>query len=318
MKTYKMPALVALSLAFLMLAFQNCSEQLPSNEDSQASGLPMSNPPAPNPASGLRASGAAMMPAAVMEGGRVSASVQLTSTLNQNGLVLTMTLIGPTGQARATQAFSGQNFVAAVSRTFTLNHTFAEASNAGTYSLSLEVRASDNSLLLSQNQLATVSVAPAIRIAAASAMQYTDSTGKTWAPDSGFTGGVPYRQVGNYVVANSSDPYLYSGERYGTVNGVPTAFSWVANVPEAGRYVVRLKFLEGSATAPSQRLFDVAINSLIAFSGLDIFAEGGAAFRAVDKSFNVNVGVSKNITVDFLPGPMRDQTVSAIEVVGAP
>ena len=105
--------------------------------------------------------------------------------------------------------------------------------------------------------------------------------GDHYTADAGFTGGtVPANTTP--AIAGSADDPLYQSERYGT------SFSYAFPVP-TGRYRVGLKFSENYFTAAGQRVFGVTAEGASALSNVDIYAAAGARYKAVDKSFDVNV-----------------------------
>jgi hypothetical protein len=82
-----------------------------------------------------------------------------------------------------------------------------------------------------------------------------------------------------------------------------------------GSYTVRLHFAEFTFTQAGQRRFDVEIEGNPQLQNFDIFAAAFARYRAVVRSFTVNV-VDGVLEIEFLhlPGG-SDPTVMGIEVV---
>ena len=136
---------------------------------------------------------------------------------------------------------------------------------------------------------------------------YTDSLGQRWTADTGYTGGSPYSVT--KTITNTSDPTLYKTSRYGA------SFSYAISAP-AGTYSVTLKFAELYWTAAGGRVFNVAINGTKVLSNFDIFSAAGAAFKAVDVTFNVTS--SGTITIQFTTGSAGNPLVNAIQVVASP
>lgn len=97
--------------------------------------------------------------------------------------------------------------------------------------------------------------------------------------EAGFTGGTIATTT--HAISGTADDPLYQGERYGN-------FSYAAALP-AGRYSVTLKLSENSWTAANQRRFNVTAEGQAALSNVDIFAEAGAQYRPLDKTFPVSV-----------------------------
>lgn len=117
----------------------------------------------------------------------------------------------------------------------------------------------------------------------AQADSFTDHEGRLWNPDCYFDGGrLAERKA---VVANTSDPGLFYGERFGHFNyAIPVA---------PGKYRVTLYFAEtyfgpnnpGSGGAGS-RLFDIYCNGVALVRGLDVFKQSGGSDRALEKTFH--------------------------------
>jgi hypothetical protein len=78
---------------------------------------------------------------------------------------------------------------------------------------------------------------------------------------------------------------------------------------------VTLKFAELYWTAAGKRVFNVAINGTAVLSNFDIFKAAGAAFKAVDLTFNVSS--SGTITIQFTTGSAGNPLVNAIQVVAS-
>ena len=114
---------------------------------------------------------------------------------------------------------------------------------------------------------------------------YTDSDGKTWAPEDYFIRG---RLMRDEELNEPSDlPELFRSERYGN-------FSYSIPVP-AGSYALTLYFSETffNPLAPSLlcrgsgcRVFDVSCNGTALLRDFDIYQAGGGAFRLVVRRFS--------------------------------
>ncbi|HEX5481463.1 MAG TPA: malectin domain-containing carbohydrate-binding protein [Terriglobia bacterium] len=116
----------------------------------------------------------------------------------------------------------------------------------------------------------------------AQADSFTDREGRLWNPDCYFEGGRLVER--RAAVANTSNPGLYYGERFGHFNyAIPVA---------AGKYRVTLYFAEtyfgpnnpGSGGARS-RLFDIDCNGVALVRGLDVFKQSGGPDRALERTF---------------------------------
>lgn len=158
--------------------------------------------------------------------------------------------------------------------------------------------------------VATISLKPAftpIRVNAAGS-NYTDSEGRLWQADTGFTGGSA--GSGGGLVWGTYDPSPYLSARTGT-------FSYEFTVPP-GSYAVTLKFAETNIFAgPGFRRFNVAINNVPVEQNLDVFAAAGGGLRALDRTY-APVVASGVISLQFTPGSAYIPMVSAIEIVPAP
>ena len=108
-----------------------------------------------------------------------------------------------------------------------------------------------------------------------------DSAGISWAADTGYAGGFTY--FSGATMSNTTTPSLYQSERYST-GSVQYSFA----VPN-GTYAVNLKFAEIYLGGAGQRVFNIVINGTTVQPSFDPFAAAGAANRAIDKSFTVNV-----------------------------
>ena len=132
---------------------------------------------------------------------------------------------------------------------------------------------------------------------------YTDSTGLLWFADNSFAGGNTASTTS--TITNTTDPALYQTERYGS-------FTYTLTVPNGARNVV-LKFAEIYYTSTNKRIFNVSINGTQVLKNFDIVAAAGGAFKAVDKTFPVNV-TNNQVVVQFIPGSADLPKISAIKV----
>ncbi|MGA7340588.1 MAG: malectin domain-containing carbohydrate-binding protein [Terracidiphilus sp.] len=143
------------------------------------------------------------------------------------------------------------------------------------------------------------------------ANSFVDHAGRFWGSDQYAIGGVLDTHV--KAPANTSDPHLFDGERFGHFNyQIPVA---------PGRYTVTLQFTEaffGSVAATSvpgpSRVFDVYANGVALLRNFDIYGRGGGPNRAVTETFR---GVEPNAAglIDLSFVPVKNYAcVSAIEV----
>ena len=141
---------------------------------------------------------------------------------------------------------------------------------------------------------------------------FTDQAGQIWSPDRYFLRG---RLATHKVpVENTSDPDLYTAERYGSFEyAIPVA---------SGKYGVTLRFAETFFGNPNagdggigSRIFNVYCNGLTLLRNFDIFKEAGGADRALDKTFHGLVPNAQGLLVlSFVPTENYAE-VNAIEVV---
>jgi len=116
---------------------------------------------------------------------------------------------------------------------------------------------------------------------------YVSKHGERFGSDSYFTGGTahgvnpPDTAPPDRLTVLADDARLYDSYREGE-------FSYRIPLPN-GRYRVQLKFAEPTATAPSERVFDVTANDAIALREFDIFKTAGGKLKAVDQSFDAGV-----------------------------
>ncbi|MBN2444232.1 MAG: DUF1593 domain-containing protein [Spirochaetales bacterium] len=94
---------------------------------------------------------------------------------------------------------------------------------------------------------------------------YTASDGTVYAADTGFSGGSAYTNGAS--VSGTSDPTLYSTERYGSC-------SYSASVPN-GEFRVMLHFAENYHTSSGLRVFNVNIEGTGYINNLDVYATVG-------------------------------------------
>jgi hypothetical protein len=110
--------------------------------------------------------------------------------------------------------------------------------------------------------------------------------------------------LGNISIANTNDPRIYQTERY-KLTGYALA---VAN----GTYSVRLHFAENFYTAPGQRVFSVNVEGT-PITNLDVFAEAGAARRALIKTATVTVS-DNQLNIGFTAS-VGETMIDGVEVI---
>jgi len=151
-----------------------------------------------------------------------------------------------------------------------------------------------------------------IRIACGQATPVTDANSNVWSADEDFVGGSADVTPG--VVAGTSSPAVYAGQRYGAGS---TPFHYSIPVP-AGTYSVLLKFDEEYYTndaGTGSRVFNVSLNGQVVLRDFDIYAAAGNALNtAVDRSFSATVaGDSATLTIALDP-VVGDPRVDAIQI----
>ena len=143
-----------------------------------------------------------------------------------------------------------------------------------------------------------------LRIETGGSSSFTDSAGRVWSPDGGFSGGTA--STGPYAVANTADDKLYSTRRWGN-------FSYARSV-SSGLYTLKLHFADPLYTAPGFRLFDAFAEGSQILNDFDIAANGGGK-AALVKTFSVHVADGR---LDLSFRSVRENAiVSAVELVPA-
>jgi hypothetical protein len=130
---------------------------------------------------------------------------------------------------------------------------------------------------------------------------YTGSDGTEYAADTGYSGGTGYDNGAS--VSGTSDPTLYSTERYGSC-------TYSAEVPN-GDFLVTLHFAENYHTEAGSRVFSVLMEGNQVISNLDIYAEaGGNAAYVTEDQVAVSDG---EINIEFVT-VTENALVNAIKV----
>ncbi len=137
----------------------------------------------------------------------------------------------------------------------------------------------------------------------------TDSKGQLWHPDNYFMNGKLSTQTP--PLADSADPDLFSGERYGH-------FTYAIPVDTRDTYTLVLHFAEFYFHAPASsragRLFKVMCNGQTLLDNFDIYKEAGG-LREVAKSFHhLKPSPQGKLNLTFEPIE-NNATVSGIEVL---
>lgn len=328
--------IVPLVLFAVVVAFQNCAETLPENSQ-QTAGPSVSPAPAPAPtplpqpapgpvpgpvitSASISLSSASAGPAAVLPGGAIQFLARVTSNQALSGLTVRFTARNSSQTSVWQGSLTNQSLAAATAKDFVQVFNTAENLPAGNYSLGAEIL-KGNEVLWSQNNMTMFEVRPAIRVAVGRTTPYTDSQGRVWSADFGFTGlSVPWTEP-LPSAAGTNDPELYTSFRFGwdSINFTSQTMTFTTPVPSAGRYKVTLKWIEHYVFGPNLRIFNVSINGTTVLANFDLFTAAGGAYIVHDRSFTVSTAqASPQIIVTFSPGPIENPKINAIEILGAP
>jgi hypothetical protein len=131
---------------------------------------------------------------------------------------------------------------------------------------------------------------------------YTDSQGRLWSPDAGFSGGGTYATAS--PISGTADQTLYQDQR-----GGPMTYQFA--VPN-GSYRITLKFAELIQTTVGSRVFNVSLNGQTALQNFDVLAQTGGRFKAIDQQRPVTV-TNGQIAIQFA-AVVGNPMVSAIEI----
>lgn len=126
---------------------------------------------------------------------------------------------------------------------------------------------------------------------------------------SGGSGGGASSAADTSAVADPAPTGLYTTARVGTFT---YAFP---NLTPGQLYTLRLHFVETGYSAPSQRLFNVAVNGTPALSAFDIFAAAGAKNKVYIQEFTPSANSSGQIVVAFTPGAADVPVCNGLEVL---
>lgn len=119
----------------------------------------------------------------------------------------------------------------------------------------------------------------------------------TWVADTDASGGTVPTASPNTIdtsgVSNPAPQTVYQTNRYGNFTYTIPGLTANAN------YTVTLQFAETYWTAAGKRVFNVSINGSQVLTNFDIYANAGAANKAVAKSFTATANSSGVITIQF-------------------
>lgn len=142
---------------------------------------------------------------------------------------------------------------------------------------------------------------------------YTDSAGNVWAADNGYNTGKTYTTTA--TVTGTADPVLYRTERWDEPTGAELTYAF--SVPN-GDYQVRLHFAEtyASTQGAGLRVFDVNLQSALAFDDVDIFALAGGGSKALILTKTITV-TNGQATIGLVR-QVENPKINAIEILPAP
>jgi hypothetical protein len=141
---------------------------------------------------------------------------------------------------------------------------------------------------------------------------FTDHNGQLWHPDNYYANGLALSQL--QEVTNSSDPDLFSAERYGH-------FTYAIPVDTRDRYTLVLHFAEfyfgprrPGGGGDGSRVFRVMCNGETLLDNFDIYKEAGSLHAVTKTFYHVKPSAQGKLNLIFEP-IMNNATVSGIEVL---
>jgi hypothetical protein len=240
-----------------------------------------------------------------------SVAVSPSSVVGGNNVSVTVTLSGPAPSGGASVTLSGSSSAfpatSVVMAGSSTSQTFSLPTTAVTAATAVTITASYNgstaiSPTFTVNSPSSTPFTPIFVNAGGGA--YTDPQGQRWTADTSYSGGSVYAVT--TAISNTTTSPLYQTVRYAG------SFAYQFSVPN-GSYSVTLKFAEPYFTSSGKRVFNVAINGTQALSNFDVVAQAGGAFKALDKTFPINV-TAGSIAITFT-GVVENAMVNAIQIV---
>lgn len=162
--------------------------------------------------------------------------------------------------------------------------------------------------------------------ATVSGSYYTDTSGKTWSSDVGYTNGVAENSgTPPAAIANTSDDTLYH-----TYRGKVKTFTYDLPVSQPQNVDLYLQFAEvywtgapgRGAAGTGKRVFDVIAEGRTVLDNFDITAAAGGPLRAIQKAIKnvpVNDGIlNLQFTSEQASGGVDFPAISAISVLRSP
>jgi Malectin domain len=145
-----------------------------------------------------------------------------------------------------------------------------------------------------------------LRVKAGSDTAITDSEGRIWQPDQGFSGGDTIQRDPDTKITGSKDPVLFMTERY-------SMDSFSCKIPN-GKYTANLYFCEtyDGISGPGQRVFTFNVQGH-EFKDFDVWAKSGGFGHPYTVTVPVEVtnGVFR---IDFTP-QVENPQINAIEII---
>jgi hypothetical protein len=145
-----------------------------------------------------------------------------------------------------------------------------------------------------------------LRIKAGSDTAFTDSEGRLWQPDQGFSGGDTIQRDPDTKITGTKDPGMFMTERY-------SMDSFSVKIPN-GKYTANLYFCEtyDGISGPGQRVFSFNVQGH-EFKDFDVWVKSGGFGRpyVVTVPVEVTNGVFR---VDFT-SQVENPQINAIEII---
>ncbi len=153
-----------------------------------------------------------------------------------------------------------------------------------------------------------LAVTPPVRINCGAARELTDSAGRVWLRDEGYSDGNPY-EVDDAPITGTKDPAIFRTERY-------SMGAYRFGVPN-GKYTVRLLFAEvySGITGPGDRVFSFTVQGH-EFKNFDIWVKAGGPDKAYVQSVDVDV-TNQVLTISFTPD-VENPKIDGIEILPRP
>jgi len=245
----------------------------------------------------------------------LSATSQVTVTVNQ-----TLTSIGVSPTSATVKTSASQQFTATARDQFGTNlaaqPTFAwTVSGGGTIGSSglftagstaggpYTVTAKSGSVTGTGTVTVTQATVYQINCGGAAASPYiADQYG------SGGTARTVTNTITTTGVTNPAPQAVYQAERYGVVTYT------LPSLTAGASYTVRLHFAELYWTATGKRKFNVAINGTTVLSSFDIYSATGARYKAIVKEFTATANTSGQIVIKFT-NVTDNATIEGIQII---